>query len=550
LSDQFDKGIQEQTAAEAPASPAAQAEGKPRPRRGRKLLLTAAILLCVLALVTAGLGVWGYSLTVSPRNLPQVYIEGVFVGGMTREETADALERDNWSEHAGDQLAVNLPAGAGFTVDYLASGAALSAAEAVDLACAYGHDGGVFQNLFTYVKNYLHPVDVAQEERPLDEAYIRARIAEGQKELSKKLGQKLWEIDEENETLVVVKGAGGVELDADGLYEAVVRGLRDGASGLDFDALRREPVMPDFAAILAQIGAEPADAYFTEEFDVVPEVIGCSFDTAEAARLWQATPLGDKALIPLTVTRPQLKAADLEGMLYCDLLGSMTTYYTWSTAERINNIQLVADKLDGLIMLPGEVFSYNDYVGQRTLEAGFKVAKAYADGQEVEAIGGGICQVSSTLYCATMYARLATVSRTNHYFKVGYLDYGLDATVSWGQPDFKFRNSRDYPIRIAAYTNPDDESLTIEIWGTDVDGCSVKLRHTASEVYDEEYPDVQVGWSIHTYGDVYDADGNYLDTLHENSGVYYFHDEDIDWPKDHDPNNIMDSFFDDYMNPT
>ena len=270
----------------------------------------------------------------------------------------------------------------------------------------------------------------------------------------------------------------------------------------------------------------------------------------EAARLWQATLLGDETKIPLTVTEPETTAEELEALLYRDLLGSMTTYYTWSTANRINNIQLVADKLDGLIMLPGEVFSYNDYVGQRTEEAGFRIAKAYADGQEVEALGGGICQVSSTLYCATMYARLETVSRTNHYFKVGYLDYGLDATVSWGQPDFKFKNSRDYPIRIAAYTNSDDNSLTIEIWGTDVDGYSVRLRHNSAEVYDEEYTDVLIGYSIHTYGDIYDADGNYVDTVYENSGVYYFHDEDIEWPEDHRPGNVIDAFLEDYLNPT
>ena len=101
MSDHFDNLVQEQAAAETPAAPAAQAEAKPRPRRGRKLLLTAVVVFCVLALVLAGLGMWGYSLTVSPRNLPQVYIDGVFVGGMTRQETQAALERDNWDAWDG-----------------------------------------------------------------------------------------------------------------------------------------------------------------------------------------------------------------------------------------------------------------------------------------------------------------------------------------------------------------------------------------------------------------------------------------------------------------
>ena len=272
---------------------------------------------------------------------------------------------------------------------------------------------------------------------------------------------------------------------------------------------------------------------------------------AEAERLWNETPVGEQAVIPLELLVPETTQKSLEAMLYRDVLGTMTTSYAWSTPERINNIQLVADKLNGHIMLPGEVFSYNDYVGQRTREAGFQVAQAYSDGQVVEALGGGICQVSSTLYAATMYARLATVSRTNHYFKVSYIDYGLDATVSWGQPDFKFRNSRDYPVKIAAFTNPDDESLHIEIWGTDVDGCSVKLRHSAAEVYDEEYPEVLIGYSIATYGDVYDADGNYLDTIRQNSGTYYFHDEDIEWPEGHNADEGIASYLGElYENPT
>ena len=102
---------------------------------------------------------------------------------------------------------------------------------------------------------------------------------------------------------------------------------------------------------------------------------------------------------------------------------------------------------------------------------------------------------------------------------------------------------------IQAYTNPDESTLTIEIWGTDLDGRSVSLRHTSGEVYDEEYPDVLIGYSIHTYGDIYDADGNYVDTVYLNSGVYYFHDEDIEWPEGYEPRDaFMDDY--DYLNPT
>ena len=289
--------------------------------------------------------------------------------------------------------------------------------------------------------------------------------------------------------------------------------------------------MPDFAQLYEQIAVEPASAYYSEAFEVVPEVVGLSFGTEEAAQLWQAAGLGEQVIVPLTSIQPEYTAEQLKAFLFRDVLGAQLTYYSGSTAERINNIRLAASKLDGLILLPGDSFSYNETVGKRTEEAGFQIAKAYSDGQEVDELGGGICQVSSTLYGAALYARLKILTRQNHYFKVAYLDYGLDATVSWRQPDFRFRNDMSFPIKLAAYLNEDDQSLVVEIWGTDLDGITVRLYHTEEDVFDEELPYVLVGKSVHTYGDLYDADGNYLSTVHENSGIYYFHDEDIEWPE-------------------
>ncbi len=528
----------------------AQAETSAKPKKGRKAIASVVIGLSVLVLLVCAVAIWGYVLSVNDRNLPKVYVDSIPVGGLTREETLALLEAENWGGAQDDSLAVRLPTGAGFTLDYRQAGAVLGRQEAAEAAYAYGHSGDVFENLFHYLVNHLMACDVTQQTRSLDEAYIRTQMDEGLQHMEQNLKRKLWEADPESGKLVVLKGAGGIELDTAALYESVVGALKAGQTELRFDRVLREPEVPDFAAILAQLESEPEDAYFTEEFEIVPEIIGCRFDTAEAGRIWSETAVGEQAVIPLERLVPETTAKELEAMLYRDVLGVMSTSYAWSTPERINNIQLVADKLNGHILLPGDVFSYNEYVGQRTEAAGFKVAQAYSDGQVVEALGGGICQVSSTLYCATLYARLETITRTNHYFKVSYIDYGLDATVSWGQPDFKFRNNRDYPIMIQAYTNPDEATLTIEIWGTDMDGYSVRLRHTSSEVYHEEYPDVLIGYSINTYGDLYDAQNNYLDTYYVNSGVYYFHEEDIEWPEGFEG---IDPFMDaeyDYLNPT
>ncbi|MDO4989156.1 MAG: VanW family protein [Eubacteriales bacterium] len=520
-----------------------------RRRRGKKAVLLTAVVLCVLVLLLSGAAVWGYMLSVSDRNLPRVYIDGIFVGGMTEAESAAALRDAHWGEDVPGTLSVTLPAGAGFSVDTIRSGAVITAEQAVAAAQRYGHTGDVFGNLFRYLANHLTAHDVVQGERTLDEAYLRSCIDEGLTRLRRNLAKSTFTADLPGGKLLVLKGAGGVELDTDALYDEVCAALRGGKDTLVFDKLKQEPAMPDFEKLYRDLSTEPADARFREDFSIEPEVVGCSFGVEQAAALWKQAAVGEQVVIPLTLRQPEVTAADLEKLLYRDVLGVQTTSYAWSSDSRINNINLAAGKLNGVILLPGDTFSYNETVGQRTAEAGFRYAKAYSDGEEVEALGGGICQVSSTLYCATMYAQLKTVSRTNHYFKVSYLDYGLDATVSWGQPDFKFRNSRDYPIMIQAYLNPDEQTLTVEIWGTDTDGSSIRLRHTSAEVFDEEYPEVVIGHSVYTYGDVYDINGNYIDTVFENSGTYFLHKEDIEWPEGHeDP--FADSFMHDYLNPT
>lgn len=522
MSDNFDKLLNNNT----------QDAPKKKPRRSpfKRAALTLVIVLLLAALIVCGAAVWGYKVSVDKRILPNTYVGGVYVGGMTKEEADQALRDAGFDTLEGQSLTVTLPAGAGFYVDYLRSGAIMSRDEAVNGAYRLGHGTNVFTNLWASVKSRLAPVVIESAGHALDEAYIRACMDEGVKALNTNLNRPAYVPDLENARLVLYKGAGGVELDTEGLYKAIETALRGGEKAIRFDKLAKGPDMPNFEQIYSEVAVEPVSAWYSESFEVMPETVGVSFGVEEAVQLWQNANVGEQVIIPLTMTQPDYTAEQLEGLLFRDLLGAQMTYYTGSTAERINNIRLAAGKLDGLILLPGESFSYNDTVGKRTEEAGFQYADAYSDGQVVPELGGGICQVSSTLYSASLYARMKILSRTNHYFKVGYLDYGMDATVSWGGPDFKFRNDRELPIKIAAYLNEDEGSLVVEIWGTDFDGIRVQLHHVDEPVYDEEYRNVQIGNSVVTYSDLYDLDGNYLDTARVNSGVYYFHDENIEWP--------------------
>ena len=500
------------------------------PEKAKRAKLTFTVFAVVLSLLFIGATVGGYMVTANPNSFPNVYIGGHFAGNMSREQIDAVLVENNWDEQVDTALQVRLPAEVSFEVDSCQSGAKLTREQAVEAALRYGHDSNWYENLLRYLLNYIGPVDIDLLERPLNEDYIRQCMEKGGAKLEEVTADESYTVDEKAELLRLRKGAGQIRLDEEALYERITQALAADSREMEFTQLTGTITMPDFQKIHDELAVEPADAYFNEDFSIVPEVNGCWFEVAEAENLWKAAQPGDVVEVPLDLTYPENTEESLSAMLYRDKLGSQTTYYTWSNDNRISNINLVAEKLNGHIMLPGEVFSYNEYVGQRTKEAGFLEAGAYDNGEVVQEVGGGICQVSSTLYCATMYAQLETVERTNHYFKVDYLDYGLDATVSWPKPDFKFKNCRDYPIKIVAYCDNEEKALTIEIWGTDVDGSYVTLRSSKLVVYDSVYVNTAVGYGVSAYRTVYDAEGNFLYEVEEPYGIYYRHDEDIQWP--------------------
>ena len=317
-------------------------------------------------------------------------------------------------------------------------------------------------------------------------------------------------------------------LDPDAILSAVREALLSGETQLIWTEIAGDVRMPDFEQVYRDVNVPSQDAHFDEAWNVVPEVVGCSFEVSEAERLWREARPGTRIEIPLELFEPEVKAADLEGLLYRDRLCFMTTNYWDSDADRIGNIHLAADSLNGIVILPGEVFSYNDAVGERTEERGYRWAGAYADGEVTTEIGGGICQVSSTLYCAAMYAQMKTTMRQNHWFPVSYLSMGYDATVSWGGPDYRFKNTRDYPVKLNVYY--DDHSVTIEFWGTNVDGSHVSPWTTSNEVYDEQWGCL-IGYSVTVIRNILDADDNLITQIQEPTGIYHLHDHEIDWPE-------------------
>jgi len=164
--------------------------------------------------------------------------------------------------------------------------------------------------------------------------------------------------------------------------------------------------------------------------------------------------------------------------LYRDRLATYTTYFSEADAGRANNIRQAGKKIDGTVLLPGESFSYNGVVGERTVANGFALAHVYVGDQVESGLGGGICQVSSTLYSAALYANLAIVERHNHSLPVSYVPGGQDATVDYGNLDLKFSNNTAYPVRIDV--SVPSGAVIVNIYGTDDNNTKITLSHSTS----------------------------------------------------------------------
>ena len=284
-----------------------------------------------------------------------------------------------------------------------------------------------------------------------------------------------------------------------------------------------------------ELAGEVKNAAYDKEVEgITVEQVGVSFDPAAVQKQLDAAQPGETVKITALVEYPAVTAEELEKVLFRDVLGECRTHVS-GTAARINNVKLSAATINGYVMNSGEVFSYNEAVGQRTAANGYQAAPAYIRGETVDEIGGGICQTSSTLYLACLRGDLEITERYAHRYVPAYIPWGMDATVSWGGPDYKFTNQTIYPIKIV--TEYSKNYLTVKILGTNLDGRYAKVTNEVlsttpwTTVYEEDptmapgMPEKEktspyTGYKVKTYHTIYDAEGKVIDSHFEATSDY------------------------------
>ena len=470
-------------------------------------------LLPILGVMLAAVCVLGAALIRADRIaaldtiFPNVSVNGIDVGGMTVDEAVKALEDGGADPYRGASVKVLFPEDKSLVITAEELGLRSDVSAAAQMAWSYGRTGSSpVQSLRSYREAKRGGVALTWDAgTQIDENALRTILENAAAEVNTEMLNSSAEIGEEGVTLT--KGMSASRVDTDALFAQVTRAFLEH----DYADIQAEVVVTESEAsgenaeaallqtVYDTIFKEPVNAMYDKETDGVTEgVPGVSFDMEEAMRLWTAAAPGEKVFIPFIFTEPEIK--DLAEVLFRDCLAEKSTSLSGSSSARINNITLAAKAMNGTVLNPGETFDYNTCLGERTAARGYQSAGAYSGGRHVSEIGGGICQGSSTLYYCAMHANLDITVRYCHYFVVSYLPWGMDATVSWGGPDFRFVNSREYPIKIRAWVS--DGELTVQIWGTDADGTYVRITNDTWE--DDEY------YYAQTYRTVYAADGTQL----------------------------------------
>ena len=509
------------------------------PERRSKAPLIVVIVLAVLCAAYCALCVFaGRSTTLSKGTA----VNGVDIGGMTHDEAVSALESGlsgmttvNGTEYAAIQVDPQIEGVSPYTVD-LSGCLGYDAEKLVDQAETDERGGMFFTRGARYLSHLRGGKSYAVVPSVTDESALHdALAASGLLELNTVV-QTTYALAET--TLDVTLGTSGSAVDEQGLAQEIIEHTAAGNfSEIPCPLVETRPDDVDLQIVHDAIYAEPANATLDvaddNTYTIVDSVEGIDFDVAQAQQLVAAAAEGETVSVPLNRQQAAIDTDTLKAALFRDELGSYTTSVAGS-ADRRSNVKLAGQKCSGTILLPGETFDYNQVVGQRTAAAGFKAAAAYLNGETVQELGGGVCQTSSTLYCAVLYSNLEIVERHNHTYVSNYVPLGMDATVSWGGPDFIFRNNTDYPIKlVCSYAN---DKITFKIVGTKVSDFKVEITSKTLEtlspstqtIEDNTMPagtstveqSAHTGYKVQTYRTVYDGNGNKISSADEAYSSY------------------------------
>lgn len=432
-----------------------------KPQKEKKNLTKKILYISILIIFLLFLSTIFAILNINNSNIINgVYIENFNISNLSKDDvTNNVNEKINTIEN------LELVYGEYKTIAKLEEfGIEISSKEAIKNAINYGKTENIvldnYKILFAKIFNVKFNLDIQIDEEKFEEAIknIQVEIPEAIKEYS---------YDIKEDELIITQGKSGEKIVKEELKKAVIANIKEQFNGnvkeINIPTKYEEPQEINIEKIYSEIYKEAQNAYIIEEpFELHKEENGIDFAITmqEAKEILKENK--ETYTIPLKITKPEIGIEDLGDKLFTQTLAKYTTIYDAGVVNRAHNIALAAKTINGTILMPGETFSYNGILGNTNKEKGYKIGTAYVGGRVVESYGGGICQVSSTLYNCVLYANLEIVERHNHSYAVTYVPAGRDATVAYGGKDFKFKNTRSYPIKIVASAKNGVVSISIK----------------------------------------------------------------------------------------
>lgn len=467
-------------------------EKEEKPKKERKGLKIFGILVLILILII----VISFSILTAYNLLRQNIIAGVSIKGIDVSNTSPSDARYKLDNYISSTLPTELKLKHGdfeTTLSLEQLEVSFDTKGITNEAYRIGKEGNIFLDNFNVIYTLFKNVDLEPTLNINEE-----QLSKSLDEISAQLPDKVVESSyyQEGNNLIITTGKEGNVVDKEKTIEQIKTALSDFSiinNPIEITVKTQNPEPINIEKIHEEIYKEPVDAYYTQNpFTIYPSENGLDFNVSmDEAKNIIGNGTDTEYTIPLKVLYPNVTTNMIGTEAFPDLLSSYSTKYAASNKDRTTNLRLAANKINGTVLMPGETFSYNKVVGARTIAAGYKEAPIYVSGKVVDGLGGGICQITSTLYNAVVYANLEVTQRSNHQFVPSYVTASRDATVVYGAIDFQFKNNRNYPIKLVCSVS--GGVATFQIFGLkqaddyEVQIVSYETGRTATSIYSEAY---------------------------------------------------------------
>lgn len=456
-------------------------------KKGSLKMVIAAAAAAIILLSAGGFSAYVYTYD---KIFPGVTIGDEYkLAGMTQEEATTYINEECAASIMDSSVTLKTN-GKEYPIAVADVAKTTDSTEVAAQAYKMGREGGFGQRISTVLGCMFGGREISYD-LEISEKAVAKQVKAIRKEAYVEPIQPSFQVDAEQKKMTIDTGTPGIDFDADAAAAAVTEALRtlsfDKQCEIESVAVAQDKV--DAEAMAEEATTEPKNAGVKQDGKTLIEAVDGIKVSPDA--ITKAVGDGSKQTYTLDVeaNKATVTAAELEKVLFRDELASVTTSLNPGLVGRTTNVRLAMQAVNGTIVNPGETFSYNDIVGERTAARGYKSAVVFENGEQVPGLGGGVCQGSSTIYMAVLRADLKVTERRSHTFQVSYTPIAQDATVAWGSQDFKFVNNTDYPIKVV--TGLSGSTVSCTLIGTKTQEKTVRL-YASGAAYSNGYKHVSL----------------------------------------------------------